>query len=131
MTRELKTIDPQFLPSVQSDWNVDDEKSLSYIANRPFYEKVINTEIVPEITVIGQSMGEDPDTGAVHWGFSVSFESFSWLEGRQIIKFIIDGEVYEFEVEPDHYWEGSSDRFLFRLILDDWPRYVNVYDRRE
>lgn len=131
MTQELKTIDPQFLPSVQSDWNVDDEKSLSHIANRPFYEKVINTEIVPEITVIGQSMGEDPDTGAVRWGFAVSFESFSWLEGRQIIKFIIDGEVYEFEVEPNYYWEGSSDRFLFRLILDDWPRYVNVYDRRE
>ena len=36
---------------VQADWDVNDESSMAFVKNRPFYAETINTVIIPENTV--------------------------------------------------------------------------------
>ena len=43
---EVVKIDEKYLPDVRSDWNVNDETSLSYVKNRPFYTTLAGTELV-------------------------------------------------------------------------------------
>lgn len=46
-----KTGDVELIPGVQSDWNENDEKSLAFVKNRPFYDGIpVVTEIIPETT---------------------------------------------------------------------------------
>lgn len=52
-------IDEKYLPDVRSDWNVNDETSLSYVKNRPFYTgDPVETVLLEETTVRFSKNGE-------------------------------------------------------------------------
>ena len=50
----IKQIDPKYIPtSIQSDWAENDENSISYIQNRPFYDEIEYSEIITD-TAVGE-----------------------------------------------------------------------------
>ena len=84
---EIVKIDKKYLPDVRSDWNVNDETSLSYVKNRPFYTgDRVETVLVEESTV------SFADTGGVY-GAQVQ-STFEAIVGKPY-KVYWDGSAYE------------------------------------
>ena len=84
---EIVKIDKKYLPDVRSDWNVNDETSLSYVKNRPFYTRdPVETILVEESTV------SFADAGGV---YVAEFPSTFSATVGEIYKVYWDGAAYE------------------------------------
>ena len=93
---EVVKIGEKYLPDVRSDWNVNDETSLSYVKNRPFYTgDPVETVLLEETTVSFSKNGEiyvgrlSPYTGSfpdegkiydVNWDGSI-YQCTCYLDG--------------------------------------------------
>lgn len=89
-------IDEKYLPDVRSDWNVNDETSLSYVKNRPFYTgDPVETVLLEETTVrfsqnggiyvgrLSPYTGSFPDEGKIYdvnWDGSI-YQCPCYLDG--------------------------------------------------
>ena len=89
-------IDKKYLPDVRSDWNVNDETSLSYVKNRPFYTgDPVETVLLEETTVsfsnngqiyvgrLSSYTGSFPDEGKIYdvnWDGSI-YQCTCYLDG--------------------------------------------------
>ncbi len=84
---EIVKIDKKYLPDVRSDWNVNDETSLSYVKNRPFY-----TGDPVEMVLVEESTATFEDLDGM---YGAEFPSTFEATVGETYKVSWDGTVYE------------------------------------
>lgn len=137
ITGELKQIDEKFIPSIQSNYNINDSTSPYYIKNRPFYDntpRIIKSETA-EADIANPDYSEE---GFKMWGlslegFPMSGENFTFTyapTGGTSIVINQDSEYADEEGYREYYYETGTqlfDVFVFYTVTEDLSQFISGY----
>lgn len=130
INENVTSIDAKYLPDTRGDWNENNSESLNYIKNRPFYETVENTIIIPQAEYVAELQGSMMTV--MYNYFSFQFDPGLLNENIDFptsVRIIINGKEYQSIFTPNQYVTLlNKDNYEIYITCDTYPWILGVLD---
>ncbi len=121
-SEQIHMLDVKYIPAeIQSDWNQNDETSIYFVKNRPFYEVGNETQVIYDASDEYIESNRIGQTGEMYECWLSGALLVNNLEPGDIYDVIFDGVLYPNVVVSDGYFRKLGCKDFEELTSDNAP----------